>query len=79
MNQAICHKNDKAVLDRVRAIIERGNIARFTNTISGCVKDVNEFNLDEDGDLTAFRTEGQGASKYVCPTAVQYEITEVKS
>lgn len=68
--------NPTAGIDKkVKAIIKRGNIACFTNKITGVVKKVKEWNSDKNGDLTAFYS--TGSTKYVCPYAVEYEISEI--
>lgn len=59
----------------IKDILSRGKIVRFTNTINGITKDVNEWNADSDGDLTAFRH--TGLVRYVCWKASQYSISEL--
>lgn len=58
----------------IKDILGRGNIVVFTNMITGVVKKVREWNLDAEGDLTAFYSTGRNA--FVCPTALEYEVSE---
>lgn len=59
----------------IKDILSRGKIVRFTNTINGITKDVNEWNADSDGDLIAFRH--TGLTPYICWKASQYSISEI--
>ena len=67
-------KTDK--IDNIlKAVIERGNILVFRNTMNGVVKLVNEWKPDSQyGDLEGF--ESTGLTKFVCPYAVQYDVFE---
>jgi len=70
------HKNTKEIDTKIKDILNRGNIVCFTNKLTGTVKHVTEWNMDEDGDLTASYSSGN--SLYVCPYAIEYEITEIE-
>jgi hypothetical protein len=72
----MCYRGDEKnkVLERIKQIIDRGNIAVFTNKFNGVVKKVREFNLDEMGDLKAYYSTGN--TLYVCPESRGYIITE---
>jgi hypothetical protein len=59
----------------IKDILDRGKIVRFTNSITGVTKDVNKWNVDEDGDLTAFRYTGR--SPFLCWVTEQYLISEL--
>ena len=59
----------------IKAVLARGNIVRFRNKLNGVVKLVDTWNVDNMGDLKAFYTTGK--SLYVCPYALEYEISEV--
>jgi hypothetical protein len=59
----------------IKYILAKGKVVRFTNTINGVTKDVNTWNADDDGDLTAFRHTGN--APYVCWSASQYTISEI--
>jgi hypothetical protein len=59
----------------IKDILDRGKIVRFTNRITGVTKDVNEWNADEEGDLTAFRHTGQ--TPFLCWAVEQYLISEI--
>jgi len=59
---------------KIKDILKRGKVVCFTNIINGIVKYVDTWNMDETGDLTAFYS--SGATKFVCPFSVEYEITE---
>lgn len=65
----------KDIEEKIKSILERGNIVCFTNKITGVIKHVTEWNIDKDGDLTASYSTGN--SKYVCPFALEYEISEI--
>jgi hypothetical protein len=67
----------QVIENKIKDILARGKIVCFTNKINGIVKYVNEWNLDEWGDLTAFKSTGK--SMFVCPFAVEYDITEVEN
>lgn len=66
----------KPIDDKIKGILSRGNIACFTNWITGVVKHVTKWNPAELGDLTA--SYSTGSTKYVCPYSFQYDITEIK-
>lgn len=59
----------------IKDILYRRKIVRFTNTSNGITKDVNEWNANSYGDLTAFRH--TGVSPYICWAASQYSISEL--
>lgn len=72
--------NDEEVAERetrIRDILDRGKVVRFTNTITGVTKDVSEWNLDEQEDLTAFRTSPGAKTAFVGWKALEYEISEL--
>jgi len=75
--QTILAKPNKKEIDsQIKDIISRGNIVCFTNTLNGIIKHVTEWNQDDMGDLTA--SYSTGATKYVCPYALEYDITEIQ-
>ncbi len=59
----------------IKEILGRGNVARFT--MDGWFKDVNEWNLDLEGDLKAFRKSPEFRTDYVCWASERYEISEI--
>lgn len=59
----------------IKDILDRGKIVRFTNRITGVTKDVNEWNADAEGDLTAFRHTGN--TPFLCWSVEQYVISEL--
>lgn len=61
-------------IDKIKAILTRGNVVCFTGG-NGIKKYVTEWNEDSDGDLTADYSTGQ--SKFVCPVALAYVISEI--
>jgi hypothetical protein len=72
----LVHTETKEIDDKIREILSRGKIVRFTNVFIGITKDVREWNQDDMGDFTAFRRSG-GQTDFVCPYSTQYEISEV--
>lgn len=74
--QVLSVNDSEKRLKQIKDIIDRGSVAVFTNKINGIIKKVKEFNPDKDGDLIAFYS--SGLTNYVCPTALEYEITEEK-
>lgn len=62
----------------IKEVLSRGGIVRFTNKYTGVTKDVNEWLLDDDGDLKAFRTSDKAATQFVCWEASQYDLSELK-
>jgi len=67
--------NQKVLNTWIKEVLAKGNIVMFRNKRTGVVKLVNTWNPDELGDLKAFHT--TGISLYVCPYAMEYEISEV--
>lgn len=61
---------------QIHDILARGKHVRFTNIYSGVTKDVKEWNVDEDEDLTAYRT--TGTTPAVCWRHDQYDISEIE-
>jgi hypothetical protein len=61
----------------IRAILQRGKAARFTNMVTGVTKDVCAWETDEHGDLTAFRTSPGAKTACVGWRAVEYAISEI--
>lgn len=61
---------------RIIDILSRGKIVRFTNPLSGATKDVKEWNIDDHGDLEAFRYE-HCMVPYVAWDSGMYDVTEV--
>lgn len=59
---------------QINEIISRGGVVKFTNTLNGVVKFVNNADKDDDGDLTAFKHTGRSSA--VCWEAVEYTVTE---
>ena len=71
----LSHKNTIVVDERIKDILARGKVVVFTNKLrTGIVKYVTKWNADSDGDLTAAYS--TGANNYVCPYALEYEISE---
>ena len=68
--------DDESVKKQIMEILLRGKIVRFTHKFAPITKDVNEWNADELGDLTAFRRDG-GATNYICPYVSNYTISEI--
>ena len=64
------------ITKKIKDILNRGHIVCFRNILTDTKKYVTEWNMDQDGDLTATYSTGQ--SKFVCPYAIEYEITEVE-
>ena len=72
-------KLSDSVLERekkIKDILSRGKIVRFT--MDEVIKDVNEWNIDADKDLIAFRIEN-AASSFVCWWSDDYEISEIEN
>lgn len=74
--QCLSHVNTEPIDQKIKDILARGKTVCFTNVKTGVIKHVTEWNLDQDGDLTA--SYSTGATKYVCPYAVEYEISELE-
>ena len=75
---AVVLKNSK-VKEReaqIAEILNKGGIVKFTNTLSGVIKFVNNGEKDADGDLVAFKH--TGVTPFVCWRAAEYEIAEAK-
>ena len=64
-----------AIDTKIKAMLARGSTVCFTNRFSGVVKHVTEWNPDENGDLVA--SYSTGTTKFVCPYACEYDITEI--
>ena len=45
---------------QIKDILASGKVARFHFDLLNITKDVKEWNPDEDGDLTAFRSDSRG-------------------
>lgn len=60
---------------KIKEILSRGNIVRFT--MDNLFKDVNEWNIDGEGDLKAFRKSPEFLTSYVCWASERYEISEI--
>jgi len=67
--------DQKNRLRYIKDTLDKGKVVRFTNNINGITKDVNIWNSDIEGDLTAFRHTGR--SPYVCWRAEQYDVSEL--
>ena len=74
MKTILAHKNTDAIEQKIKEILSRGKVVVFTNCFTKTKKFVTEWNLDQDGDLTAAYS--TGATLIVCPFALEYEISE---
>lgn len=61
----------------IKDILARGEIAVFTNIITGKVKKVDKWEPDDMNDLTAF-WHTPGTVPYVCWNALEYRVTAEK-
>jgi hypothetical protein len=64
--------------EQIEAILAAGKVARFTIPHAKLWKDVNEWNMDADGDLTAFRISSNAASPLTCWYNRGYLLTQVE-
>ena len=71
----IAHRDTAPIDARIKGILARGKVVCFTNRFTGTVKHVDRWNPDDMGDLTACYS--TGGTKFVCPYAVEYDITEL--
>lgn len=62
--------------EKIAEILNKGGVVKFTNTLNGITKFVNNATKDADGDMTAFKYNGRTSA--VCWEALEYEITEAK-
>ena len=69
------YKEKQRLEKKIKAILKRGNIVCFTHKINGIVKHLNEWNIDDMGDLKAFYSTGH--SPYIAWDVGQYDITEI--
>ncbi len=60
---------------QIREILDRGNVAKFTNPFNGVEKYVDKWEPDEDNDLLAAFSSGEVA--YVCWDSHRYDVSEV--
>lgn len=61
---------------QIEEILARGNVVKFTNPFTGCVKYVDTWNEDADGDLIAFRG-NLAQTHFVCWESARYDVSEV--
>ena len=72
--EILAHLNTDEVRGKIQEILSRGKVVVFTNILTGTKKFVTRWNPDADGDL--FADYSTGSTRYVCPYAVEYEISE---
>lgn len=73
--QTAGHADTEEIDNKIKDILARGNLVKFTNKVNSVVKILKEWNQDEMGDMLA--SYSTGLITWICPYSIYYEITEI--